>query len=174
MDKGSLKGKEKSKAWMAVYTMPRSEKKVAERLVLRGLDSYCPTQITLRQWSDRKKKVEVPVFPSYVFVFVDEVERIRVLETPGVRNFVFWLGKPAVIRDEEVEAIKEFLDEHDHVEVSSQPMQVGEAVEIMQGQFAGLKGKVTRESKKRVQLQIESIGIALVADIEKSKIRKVS
>jgi transcriptional antiterminator RfaH len=151
-----------SKLWMAVYTKPRSEKKVAERLEKAGIEVYCPLQTVIKQWSDRKKKVKIPVFPSYVFVHVGESERLTVLSDAGVMNFVFWLGKPAVIREEEIEVIKEYLERrNNNVEV------VGDEVLITHGIFEGTKGKIKHLFDNKTVLVIESIGITITITHEK-------
>jgi transcriptional antiterminator RfaH len=82
---------------------------VTERLTKTGFEMYCPTIKTLRQWSDRKKKVEAPMFPGYIFAHVNEKERLAILNDPGVLNYVFWLGKPAVVREEELGGHTEYL-----------------------------------------------------------------
>jgi transcriptional antiterminator RfaH len=153
-----------SKLWMAVYTKPRSEKKVAERLEKVGIEVYCPLQTVIKQWSDRKKKVKIPVFPSYVFVHVGESERLTVLSDAGVMNFVFWLGKPAVIREEEIEVIKEYLERrNNNVEV------VGDEVLITHGIFEGTKGKIKHLFDNKTVLVIESIGITITITHGKEK-----
>jgi transcription antitermination factor NusG len=84
-------------------------------LTNKGIESYCPLNKVRRQWSDRIKVVEEPLFKSYVFVRVSEESRTDVRMTDGVINFVYWDGKPALIKDREIQAIKLFLDEHEHV-----------------------------------------------------------
>ena len=88
--------------WYVVYTKPKWEKKVAEQLTQRGIECYCPIVTEVRQWSDRKKKVEVPLFNSYVFVRLAEVDRNLVFQSSGVVRYLFWLAKPAIVRDEEI------------------------------------------------------------------------
>ena len=88
--------------WLVIYTKPKNEKTVSERLSSNGIEVYCQIVETVRQWSDRKKKIKVPLFTSYVFVRVQEKQRTEILQDPGVMNFVFWLGKPAVVRDSEM------------------------------------------------------------------------
>jgi transcription antitermination factor NusG len=92
---------------------PRWEKKIDSVLIRKGMESWCPLQKIERQWSDRKKVIEDPLFKSYVFVRIDDTERAKVLMTDGVLNFVHYLGKPAVIKNEEVETIKKYLAEKD-------------------------------------------------------------
>src|SRR4029077_16112 len=98
-----------NKKWFAVYTRPRWEKKVAEILTRKKVENYCPLNKVLRQWSDRKKIVHEPLFTSYVFVRVSESEIMSLKRINGVTNLVYWLGKPAIIRDSEIETIKMFL-----------------------------------------------------------------
>lgn len=141
---------------MAIYTMPRSEKKVAERLEKKGVEVYCPLQTTLRQWSDRKKKVKIPVFPSYVFVCVNEKERELVLMDAGVKNFVFWLGKPAIIRNEEIEEIKKCLSEN-YLNNEKE----GDEIVITQGILSGMKGKIKEIRDNKTILVVESLGITI-------------
>ena len=98
---------------MAVYTRPRWEKKVNQLLKEKGVESYCPLNKVRRKWSDRVKIVEEPLFKSYVFVKVNDEDRATVRMTTGAINFVYWQGKPAVIKEKEIAAIKKFLDEYD-------------------------------------------------------------
>jgi transcriptional antiterminator RfaH len=144
------------KNWLAIYTMSRAEKKVEERLLKNGIEAYCPTYTTLKQWSDRKKKVELPLIPSYVFVHVDERERNQVLQDPGAMNFIFWQGKPAVIRQEEIEALKSTMSD---VEISE--AQVGEHLLVEHGAFKGQEGKIKHISGNSVVLVLESLNIKI-------------
>ena len=95
-----------SRKWLAVYTRPRWEKKVNQLLIEKGLESYCPLNKVRRKWSDRVKIVEEPLFKSYVFVKVRDDDRTAVRMTNGAINFVYWEGKPAVIKEKEINAIK--------------------------------------------------------------------
>src|SRR4051812_27565254 len=101
--------------WYAVYTKSRWEKKVAELLTKRQIENYCPLNLVVRQWSDRKKKLYEPLFTSYVFVHVLQEQIAELKQVQGVINLVLWLNKPAVIKDREIQAIKEFLDEYKSV-----------------------------------------------------------
>src|SRR6188768_4001625 len=103
--------------WYAVYTKPRWEKKVADLLTKKGLTNYCPLNKVRKQWADRKKTVYEPLFTSYVFVYVTELEHLILKKTSGVINLVYWLGKPALIRDEEILTIKNFLEGHINVKL---------------------------------------------------------
>src|SRR5678815_2883690 len=108
---------EKNLRWFVIYTKPRWEKKVAQLLDEKGIESYCPLNKVLKQWSDRKKVVLEPIFKSYVFVRVADEEKWELRSIDGVLNFVFWLGKPAIVRDEEIYTIRKFLHEFSDVQV---------------------------------------------------------
>ncbi|MCH8546470.1 MAG: UpxY family transcription antiterminator [Cryomorphaceae bacterium] len=159
------------KNWFVIYTKPRSEKKTAEILEREGFEVYCPVQKQLRQWSDRKKWVEMVVIPSYVFVKCEEQVRHQVLQQPGVLNFVYWLKKPAIVREEEMMALQQFLDNHhdDNIEVVS--IRPGMTIEIESGALGGKSGKVVSVNKKQARIEIEGLGIALIATVKRSNIR---
>jgi transcriptional antiterminator RfaH len=97
-------------AWYVIYTKPRNEKKVTERLQQIGIVVYCPLVTQIKQWSDRKKKIQVPLFNSYLFVNMDEKDREKVFQVSGVVRYLFWLGKPAIVRDEEIDVLRDSLN----------------------------------------------------------------
>lgn len=159
-----------ARQWKVVYTKPRSEKKIAERLENQGFEVYCPLQTTLKQWSDRKKKVSVPVFPSYVFLHVHALESDAVLQDPGVLNYVYWLGKPAIIRDEEINDIRVFLAGNVDNSVEILHYKPGEDVEIIMGPFKGQKGTIDKAKGGRISLLIESLGMIIKIAISADKV----
>jgi transcription antitermination factor NusG len=159
-----------SKKWFAVYTRPRWEKKVHKLLEEKGIESYCPLNKVHRKWSDRIKVVEEPLFKSYVFVKVNEEEKTPVRMTEGVVNFIYWLGKPANIKEKEIETIKRFLNDHHDVEVRAVDIEAGKKVMVQSGILMGKEGTVKKVLHKKVEVVIESIGFILSAYIDKSKI----
>lgn len=154
------------KKWYAVYTKPRWEKKIDSVLARKGIESWCPLQKVQRQWSDRKKTIEEPLFKSYVFVHVDEQERVKVLMTDGVLNYVYYLGKPAVIRDEEVNLIKSYLNEKDAriSVISAEGFKEDTRIRVNHGVFMGTEGTVMRGGKKKVFVKLESLGQVMVVE----------
>ncbi len=158
---------ENKKKWFALYTKPRWEKKVDGTLLRKGIESWCPLQKIERQWSDRKKIIEEPLFKSYVFVHINEVEdRLNVLMTDGVLNFVHYLKKPAVIRDEEVEMIRKYLSEEE-AKVSTYSLEGFKEetkVRITHGVFMDNKGTVIRSGKKKIYVKLESLGQVMVVE----------
>src|SRR5688572_5910878 len=111
------------KKWYALYTKPRWEKKVDKLLAEKGMESYCPLQRVQRQWSDRKKIVDEPLFKSYVFVRISDEQQTAVRMVNGVVNFVYWMGKPAIVKDHEIQIIRQFMNEYDNVEVTQTPIE---------------------------------------------------
>ena len=160
--------------WYAVYTKPRWEKKVNNLLLQKGIESYCPLNKVRRKWSDRIKLVEEPLFKSYVFVRVDDVNRIAVRMTDGVINFVYWNGKPAVIKDKEIKAIRRFLDEHENVELVEMNMKPNDRVLVIAGPMMDKEGKILEIKNKTAKVAIDSLGYILVANIDKSKLVSAS
>lgn len=159
------------KYWTAFYTKPRNEKKVAERLKSKGYEVYCPTRTVLKQWSDRKKKVVEPVFTSYLFARVDEAQRLEITEDLGIVSNVRWLGKPAVIRNSEIEEIRSFLDEYQNVRISSKEISIGDHIEVDGGALSGITGVVKRTKGNKVFMSISSLGIEMIAEISMRHIR---
>jgi len=161
-------------SWKAIYTKPRHEKKVADRLRSLGLDVFCPVRTCLRQWSDRKKKVKEPVFRSYVFLKCFEYEELMVLQTSGVLKFVRYLGKIATIRDHEIEAIKEFLSGYRHVNVKAlEKVRIGEVAEIRDGFMKGRSGEIVGVDRQRARVIIAELGIQLTVQIPVAQLIKV-
>jgi transcription antitermination factor NusG len=156
--------------WYAIYTKPRWEKKVHSLLAEKKIESYCPLNKVRKKWSDRMKTVEEPLFKSYVFARVTEEEQTKVRMTAGVMNFVYWQGKPAIIRAKEIEVIRKFLNEYENV--LAEPMQLKEdgKVTIRQGLFMDHEAKILKIEGNRVKVVIESIGYTLVASIDKKNL----
>ena len=95
--------------WYVIHTKPKGVKKAEEQLLSLGINAYCPTRDEIRIWSDRKKRIQVPVLPSMVLVNIDEKYINRVFECPVVVRYMFWLGKRAVVRQSEVDILKKYL-----------------------------------------------------------------
>lgn len=154
------------KKWFALYTKPRWEKKIDGILIRKGIESWCPLQKVEKQWSDRKKIIEDPLFKSYVFVRIDDAERTKVLTTDGVLNFVHYLGKPAVIKTEEIDIIKKYLAEKDAriSIISHEGFKEETKIIVNHGVFMGNEGTVLRGGKKKVYVKLESLGQVMVVE----------
>lgn len=150
------------KNWYVLYVKSRAEKKVAERLREEGREIFCPVKTEWRQWSDRRKQVEVPYFRSYVFVrFSFREERLALLQTPGVVRILFWLGQPALIRDEEMAEIQAFFEKYGDKEMLSETLDVGAAYRVTEGVMEGKTGILVRQNADRAILTIPGMNIRL-------------
>ena len=146
--------------WFVIYTKSRNEKKVAELLQKNGVEVFCPLVKLKKNWSDRKKIVETPLFNSYVFVNISEKDRNVVFNVPGVIRYVFWLKKPAVARDSEIESLKAVLnDTMDSFSIEN--YQIGDTVKISEGVFKGLDGVIEKQSNNKLHVILENVGIKI-------------
>jgi transcription antitermination factor NusG len=161
------------KNWYAVYTKPRWEKKVYQRLVEKNLISYCPLNKIKRKWSDRIKVVEEPLFKSYVFVHISEAEKAEVRMTSGIVNFVYWQGKPALIKEEEIALIKRFLKDYEYVHAEPLPIEQEQKVRVKQGVLMNAEGTVVRVLNNKVEVILESLGYKLIATLDKTNLEPV-
>ena len=159
-----------TKKWYAVYTRPRWEKKVSEILNKQKVENYCPLNKVVRQWSDRKKVLYEPLFTSYVFVKVGEKEVNQLRKTSGVINLVYWLNKPAVISDHEIEGIKSFLNEHVNVSLQKKPINVNDSVRILNGPLMSIEGQVLYIKNRTVKLALPSLGCMMYAEIDRTNV----
>jgi transcriptional antiterminator RfaH len=146
--------------WFVIYTKSRQEKKVALELEKMGITVYCPMINQIRQWSDRKKKVEVPLISSYVFVQLKERDREAVFEVPGIVRYVYWLEKPAIVRDEEIAVMKAWLSTQT-VEAKVEGLRRGDRMKVTNGLFEGKEGFVEEISKNRVLLLLPDLGMKI-------------
>ncbi|GAA4753173.1 UpxY family transcription antiterminator [Flavisolibacter ginsenosidimutans] len=156
--------------WYVVYTRPRWEKKVARLLDEKGVEAYCPLNKVYRQWSDRRKLVQEPLFKGYVFVHLEDEHKWDVKKIDGILNFVYWNGKPAVVRDEEIETIKKFLSEFSDVEVEDLKLAVQTPVRIKRGILMNYQGIVVEVMGNKAKVKIESMGVQLSAIFEKKNL----
>lgn len=148
--------------WYAVYTKSRSEKKTFTLLVQRGIEAYLPLQKKLKQWSDRKKWVEEPLFNSYVFVKISEKEYYEVLQTPGVVKYVTFSKKAAPIREEQIIFLKSILNSDIEIELIDYKFSKGQKVKIIAGPFQGKVGELADvKNTKQFLIRFDEIGQAL-------------
>ena len=164
---------EVEKKWYAVYTKPRWEKKVAELLTKIQIATYCPLNRVVRQWSDRKKVVYEPLFQSYVFVQISSAEQLSVRKVEGVLNFVYWLGKPAVIKDAEIEIIQRFLKDHSNVQLEKTTINVNDTVRIVRGPLMEQEGNVVLVKGNRVKVVLPTLGYIMSAEVEKADVEVI-
>ena len=143
--------------WYVLYTKPRQEKKVADSLNAIGVEAYCPLVTVVKQWSDRKKKVQIPLINSYVFVNIEEHHREAVFKVSGIVRYLFWLGKPAVVRAIEIEALQKSLEGIvASFEVSA--IQKDTIYKSPEGPFQGFEGIVKNINATTIQLLLVDLG----------------
>jgi transcription antitermination factor NusG len=162
---------QENKNWYVVYTRPRWEKKVALLMQEKGMEHYCPLNRVQKQWSDRKKIVLEPLFKGYVFVAIDKFGKNEVLQVEGVLNFVHWLGKPAIVKESEIQTIKKFLHEFTDVEVTSNTVSEKDHVMIRNGVLMNYKGIVIEVKGRKARVRIESMGLQLSAVFDKKNLK---
>ena len=164
------------KIWHALYVRPRSEKKVANELIDMGFEVYLPVITVVRQWSDRRKKVVEPLFKSYLFVRSNEKEYYTVRSVFGVVKFVVFEGKVANVPDNQIAAIKKYVREYEGEDDlnASTTLKEGQMVRITTGGMKGLVGRlVSFNGKKRLLINIETVGQYIPVDIARSKVEPI-
>ena len=159
--------------WYAVYTKPRWEKKVAEALTTLQVQNYCPLNKVVHQWSDRKKIVNEPLFTSYVFVKTAEKLLGNLKRVNGIISLVQWLGKPAVIRDEEITIIRQFLKEHSNVKTEKTTVKINAPVTVINGPLMQQQGTIMGIKNNTVSVLLPSLGFAMYVELEKSSIELI-
>ena len=158
------------KNWYVVYTKPRWEKKVSKLLDERSINNYCPLNRVQRVWSDRRKTVHEPLFKGYVFVNIDEVDIWSIKNIEGILNYVFYLGKPAKVRQDEIDRVKKFLNEFENIEVEENKIKNNNSVLVKKGLLMDFKGIVIELVGNKAKVHIESMGINLTAIFDKNNL----
>lgn len=161
------------KKWYVVYTRPRWEKKVASFLLAKGIEHYCPLNKVLRQWTDRKKLLLEPLFKGYLFVKLEDAVKWDIKNVDGIINFVYWLGKPAHVKETEIVTIRKFLQEFSSVEVTEQDMQVNARVVVRQGVLMNYQGIIIEIKGGRATVNINSMGLELSALFDKKNLEPI-
>lgn len=160
--------------WYAIYTKPRAEKKVFERLSLSGFKAYLPLITNIREWSDRKKKIVTPLISSYVFVNTNKDELFNTMQIQGTAGILRYLGKPAIIKDYEIENLKILMnDTGQFSKLENISFEKGQEVEVIKGPFTGLIGQsVSIQGKHRMIVEIAALGSKMVVNVPLSFVKK--
>jgi transcription antitermination factor NusG len=156
--------------WYAAYTYANHEKRVAQQLEERRIESFLPTYQSVRRWKDRKKVLELPLFPSYIFVQVNAYSRLDLLRLPGVLGLVTFQGKPAAVESSEIENLRQGLS--DRTVVHPHPyLKTGRRVRVRCGAMAGVEGVlVRRRDGSRVVLSISLLQRSVSVDIDEADV----
>tara|TARA_B100000787_G_C16084621_1_gene246071 strand:- start:262 stop:762 length:501 start_codon:yes stop_codon:yes gene_type:complete len=157
-------------AWYVLYTKSKNEKKVAERLTAAGYNVYCPLHKVKRQWSDRVKIIEEPLFKGYLFIQVEDHKRDQVFSFPGTVRYLFWLRRPAVVRDAEIKTIQKWFGEYAHEDIDISDILPGDYVRITSGPFTGEQAVLLDKTNKKAVVQLKELGIQLSLSLTNSSL----
>jgi transcription antitermination factor NusG len=163
--------------WFACYTRARHEKRVAALLRERDIESYLPLVSRISQWKDRRREVEWPMFPSYVFARIEPAELHRIVTLAGIAAIVRTNGAPVLIRDEDIANVRRFAAALRRGGVAAEPvpyLEEGQWVEVCGGPLEGVRGMVVqRRTRRRVLVGLKAIGQALEVDVDVASLRAV-
>lgn len=164
------------RSWYAVYVRSRAEKKIFGALTDAGIEAFLPLVTHRRQWSDRIKKIEEPLFRSYVFVKSSRSDLYRVLRVDGVVCIVSFENEPAAIPDNQILAIKRYVEHDDMLEnMPLGELSKGQMVRIMAGKLAGLTGRLMSfKNKRRLIVYIDVVGQYIPVDVARCKVEPIS
>jgi transcription antitermination factor NusG len=164
---------EEKRQWYALYTRPRFEKKVDQLLLEKGIESFLPLCTTVRYWSDRKKKIQEPLIPSYIFVHANRTERLLSLQSSGVIRMIFFNNQPARIPDDQIENLRTVI-EHGYNPQPFQYLNRGDEVEVVAGPLRGVHGYFIEErGQEHLIISVHPIRQSVAIQVERSQIRKV-
>ncbi|MGV8094249.1 MAG: UpxY family transcription antiterminator [Mangrovibacterium sp.] len=160
-------------SWFVFYTYPKAEKSVSTQLINAGYETYLPLQEEVRQWHDRKKKLQIPIFPNYIFIKTDIVKVYEVLKFPRIVRCVKFNNKPSCVREDEIELIKNIENNCTNVIVSNK-LEKGEKVTIQGGPLNGLQG-IIEESRdtRHIIVNIDSISYSLRVLLSPNEIYRI-
>ena len=150
--------------WFVLCTKPKWEMRIYQALLDKGIEAYCPAFTTVRQWSDRKKKVKVPYFRGFVFVRLKESDRKSVFRVAGIQRYLFWQGKPAVVRDDEMEVINAYLGDEptsDHLLIER--LSPGDKVTFRHGVLKDREAFVEDIEQNKILLVLPALGFRIRA-----------
>jgi len=158
--------------WYAIYTKTNNEKQIYRNLGKANIESYLPLARILRQWSDRKKWVEEPLFRNYLFVHVSQFEYFKVLNFPGVVSYVSFGGQPQVIPEVQIANIKKLIEQQEReVILSRDHIEKGQNAKVLAGPFRGMTGEVVKiYGNYRIVIRVEALGCSLYANIARDEI----
>ena len=159
--------------WYALYTRPRFERIVESELKQKGLESFLPLRSVIRYWTDRKKRIEEPLFPSYIFIYGDSKERYYALQSRGAIRMVSFNGQPARIPEEQIEGISRIL-EFGYNPEPYQYLRFGDEVEVVSGAMKGLRGFYLEDrGKDRLVISMHVVRQSLTVEIDRYQLKKV-
>ena len=158
------------KNWYAVYTRPQCEKRVAALFTKKKIENFCPLSCVETQSFRKHKLVFEPLFKSYVFVYVTEAETESLKNTDGVVNLLYWLGTPAIIKDDEIAAIREFVNDHRNIKLERTLVNINDVARNFNASSYAIEGKLVTVKNKTIKINLPSLGYTMIAKIEDDSI----
>ena len=164
----------KPKLWFVVYTKPRAEKKVAKWLLDANIEHYLPLRKELRQWKDRKKWVEMTLFPSYVFVSIADCNRYNLYSAPGFLKYVSVNGTAVAVGTSVIDKVRHLCNYSGLIEIKTNEYSIGETVLIISGYFIGMKAQLlTKSGQSKIKIIIDELSCCAIIEIDKKCVQKI-
>lgn len=160
--------------WHVIYTKSRFEKAVAQKLNEANIEAYCPVLKTQRKWSDRYRWVEEPLFRSYCFVRISDQDRNRIYSVNGVVKYLTDCGRPAIVRDHEIDVVKQWLNEFSHEAVLTESFFEKDRVRLGNGILLGREAEIVEVGKKCLILELAVLGVQIKVDLRKNNLVKLN
>lgn len=160
-----------TKKWFILYTKAGYEKKVSNQLTRKNIENYFPLK---KEWTNKKRLVLEPLFNSYVFVKIEDANTFNPRTIDGVINFAYWLGKPAIVRNEEIEIMKRFLNEYSTVKTEQIKLSVNGSFKVTGNPVLEQKGQLVSLKNNSVKIALPSIGYMLIAELDKANIEIIA
>jgi transcription antitermination factor NusG len=158
------------KNWYAVYTKPNYEKKVSLLFTKKRIENFCPLNNIKIKPSRRNKLLQEPLFKSYVFVNLFDKDIHALKQTDGVISLLYWMGNPAIIKEDEIEIIKEFINDYQNIELERTHVNTNDMVRVIDGPTYSIEGKILALKNKTVKVNLPSLGYTMIAKIEDESI----
>jgi transcription antitermination factor NusG len=158
------------KNWYVVYTRPQSEKKVAALLTKKKIENFIPLACVETQKSKRNKVTYKPLFQSYVFVYTTEMETALIRQTDGVINLLYWLGRPAVINEAEIEAIREFTGDYQNIDLERLDVNSNMLERSIYRSSYEIEGNLVAIKNKTIKINRPSLGYAMIANLKEDSV----
>ncbi len=161
--------------WYAVYTRPGCEKKVVEILTRKNIKSYCPLVKSLRKLNDNRKALMEPLFPTYVYVKMNENDLHKLKNINRIISVVYWLQKPVMIRDIEIEMIQRFINEHKNIQIEKTEVKINEIVRLLREEpIVEKEGNNVSIVYNKVKLVLPSLGYSMIAIMENENVKVIT
>lgn len=163
------------KRWFVLQTRPRNESIVYRQIKAKNITAFLPQLEKIRIWSDRKKKVQQPLFPGYLFVNADESERQQAItNTAGAIKYVFFEGRPATVSEREIKLIEDSLKEPEKISLEQKKISKGDEIVVTHGVFKGMKGKVNEfRGNYKLTVNLEELSYSFSVILSLGEIEKL-